>query len=60
MSDDKKRPGSVDEKLISLNENEEVRYWTQALDISEEKLRQLVKMHGNSAHLIRQALGKDA
>ena len=60
MSDEKKPSGSEDKELICLNENEEVRYWTQALDISEEKLRQLVKMHGNSAHLIRQALGKAA
>ena len=60
MADDKKRPEPADQELITLNEEHEVRYWTQALDISEEKLRQLVKMHGNSATLIRQALNKAA
>ena len=35
----------------------EVRYWTQALGVTEERLRQLVKDHGNSATAVRTALG---
>jgi hypothetical protein len=39
-----------------LGEEWEVRYWTQALGVSEERLRDLVKRHGNSAKAVREAL----
>ena len=60
MSDDKTNRGNPDRKLISLNEDYEVRYWTEALGVSEERLRQLVSQHGHSAERIREALGKAA
>ncbi len=56
MSDDKTNKGTPDRKLISMNEDYEVRYWTEALGISEARLRELVARHGNSAEKIREAL----
>ena len=47
-----------DSSRISLTQDHEVRYWTETLDITEERLRQLVKDHGNSAEAVRLALGK--
>jgi hypothetical protein len=43
-----------------LDEEYEVRYWTETLGISEDRLRSLVAQHGNSASKIREALGKAA
>ena len=60
MSDDLKNVGSPDRKLISLEEDHEVRYWTKALDVSEEELRRLVHKHGHSAEKIRENLKKTA
>jgi uncharacterized protein DUF3606 len=60
MSDDLKNVGSPDRKLISLEEEHEVRYWTTALGVTEQRLRELVAKHGHSAEKIRQALGKAA
>jgi hypothetical protein len=60
MADDMSKRGSQDRNRISLSEEHEVRYWTKALDVSEEQLRELVQKHGNSAQKIREALGKAA
>ena len=49
---------AADSSRISLTQDHEVRYWTEALDVTEERLRQLVKDHGNSAEAVRSALGK--
>ena len=54
------RAMSVDRKTISLERPEDVRYWTQALRLSEEQLRLLVRMHGNAVEPIRTALNKHA
>jgi hypothetical protein len=56
MSDDKTKKGTPDRKLISLNEDYEVRYWTEALGVSETRLRELVAKHGHSAEKIREQL----
>ncbi len=58
MSDDKHKTGPQDGKRINLHEDYEVRYWTEALGVSKERLAALVKEHGNSADKVRQALGK--
>ncbi len=60
MSDDRTKRGPQDRSRINLDEDYEVRYWTEALGVSEERLRSLVQQHGNSADKIRQALGKAA
>jgi len=36
----------------------QVRYWTAALEVSEEELRRLVGEVGNSAETVRTALAK--
>ncbi len=48
---------AADASRISLGQDHEVRYWTKELGITEERLRQLVKDHGNSAEAVRTALG---
>ena len=60
MSDNKKNVGSPDRKLIAMNEEYEVSYWTQALGVSRERLQQLVTQHGNSAEAVRKALKDSA
>ena len=60
MSDDKNLRGPSDRSRINLNEDYEVRYWSQTLGVSEERLRELVRQHGNSPEKIREALGKAA
>jgi hypothetical protein len=60
MADDKSKSGGSDRTRINLNEDYEIRYWTKALGIPEERLRDLVREHGNSAEKIRQALGQAA
>jgi hypothetical protein len=37
MADDLKDPGSQDRARISVNEEHELRYWTEALGVSEAK-----------------------
>jgi hypothetical protein len=56
MADDKSNRGEPDRSRININEDYEVRYWTQALGVSRERLEELVKRHGSSADAIRQAL----
>jgi hypothetical protein len=56
MADDKSNRGEPDRSRINLNEDYEVKYWTNALGVSRERLEQLVQQHGNSAETIRQAL----
>lgn len=60
MSDDKTNRGAQDRSRISLGEDYEVRYWTEALGVSKERLEELVRQHGNSAEKIREALKKAA
>lgn len=60
MADDKSIRAPQDRKHINLNEDCEVRHWTQTLGVSEERLRELVQKHGNSPDKIREALGKAA
>ena len=54
---DKTKHGANDHKLISLNEDHEVRYWTKALGVSEQQLRDVVKRIGHSAAKVRVELG---
>lgn len=58
MSDDKSKTSPQDASKINVNEDYEVRYWCNELEVSEERLRQLVKDHGVSVEAIRSALGR--
>jgi len=55
MSDNAKQTG-LDRKLISLEEDYEVRDWTKSLGCTEEQLRAAVKAVGNSAERVREYL----
>jgi len=60
MADDRSKRGPQDRSRISLEEDYEVRYWTDALGVSADRLRELVQEHGNSAGAVRKALDKAA
>ena len=58
MPDDTTNRGAQDRARININEDHEIRYWTKALGVSEEKLREAVAAVGVSADAVRQHLGK--
>ncbi|WP_081721058.1 DUF3606 domain-containing protein [Pseudoxanthomonas suwonensis] len=58
MSDDRNNPGRPDRDRINLNEDYEVRYWTEALGVSEQELRDAVQAVGSTAEAVRRHLGK--
>jgi hypothetical protein len=53
MADDLGNRGPADRKRISLSEDWEVRYWTNALGISEDRLREVIVEVGHMADAIR-------
>lgn len=57
MSDNTSKTG-LDRKLISLEEDYEVRDWSKSLGCTPEQLREAVKAVGNSADAVREYLGK--
>lgn len=58
MSDYLNNRGAQDRARISLDEPHEVRYWTEALNVSEDRLRELVAEVGQSAKAVRDKLGQ--
>ena len=58
MADDLNNRGPQDRARISLAEAHEVRYWTDALGISEDQLKSLVAEVGNSADAVKAKLAK--
>ncbi|MDH0090262.1 MAG: DUF3606 domain-containing protein [Achromobacter mucicolens] len=58
MSDDLSKRGPQDRSRINVNEPHELRYWTQALGVTESQLREAVKAVGPSATAVREHLGK--
>ena len=58
MADDKKQTAQ-DRKLISLEEDYEVRDWTTSLGCTPAQLREGVKAVGNSAEKVRAYLSKE-
>lgn len=57
MPDDLSDRGPQDRSRISMQEDHEVRYWTKALNVSKERLAQLVKQVGNSVEAVKRKLG---
>jgi hypothetical protein len=51
-------PGEPDRNRINLNEDYEVRYWTEHFDVTREQLAVAVTKVGNSDDAVRQLLGK--
>lgn len=58
MSDDKSKRRPADRNQISLNEDYEVRYWSEAFGVTKEQLGAAVKAVGNSADKVREHLKK--
>ena len=58
MADNMKDRGAQDRSRINVNESWELQYWTKALGVSEEQLRDAVKAAGTSADAVRKHLGK--
>ncbi|MFC5609005.1 DUF3606 domain-containing protein [Variovorax soli] len=52
MPDDRAKTGS-DRKLISMDQDQEVRDWALRLGCSEQELREAVETVGNSADEVR-------
>lgn len=58
MSDDLNKRGAQDRQRVNINEEHEVRYWTDALNVTPEQLRKAVKEVGPMADDVRNWLGK--
>ncbi len=58
MGDNKQETGQPDRERINLSEDYEVRYWVQALGVSEQKLREAVHTVGTSAAKVREYVRK--
>jgi hypothetical protein len=52
MSDSKDIRGPQDRSRVALDQDYEVRYWTQRFECSEEELRRAVRKVGNSVEAI--------
>ncbi|MDB5847301.1 MAG: hypothetical protein JWP29_1053 [Rhodoferax sp.] len=57
MADNLNLRGGADRSRININEPHEVRYWTDALHVSEAELRTAVASVGVSAEEVRLHLG---
>lgn len=60
MADNLKDVGPQDGKEISLKEEHELDYWTKALGVTRQQLRDAVEAVGHSAAAVRRHLGKPA
>jgi hypothetical protein len=58
MADNLQKAGPQDRSRINVNERWELDYWTQALNVSAEELKRVVKEVGTSATAVRAALQK--
>jgi len=58
MSDDKSKTGSPDRDRINVNEDYELQYWTKALGVSADELREALKAVGPTSNAVREHLGK--
>ncbi|MCC6535430.1 MAG: DUF3606 domain-containing protein [Burkholderiales bacterium] len=60
MADDTNVRGPQDRSRINTEQDYELRYWTQALGVSEEQLRQAVQQVGSNADKVREHLRQGA
>jgi hypothetical protein len=56
MADDKTKRAPQDAKLISLEEDYEVEYWTRRFGVTAERLVEAVQKVGNSAERVGEEL----
>ena len=58
MPDDPSKRGKPDQDRINVHEDWERKHWAKELGISEDRLRELVKLHGPMVKDVKKALGK--
>lgn len=58
MADNLQNAGPQDRSRINVNEEWELRYWTEELGVSKERLAELVKEVGPTVAAVRQRLAK--
>jgi Protein of unknown function (DUF3606) len=58
MVDDLKDRGAQDRSRVNVNEDHEVRYWTQKWGVSKEQLADAVQKVGVSVDAVARELGK--
>jgi hypothetical protein len=58
MADDLKDRGAQDRIRVNVNEDHEVRYWTQKWGVSKEQLTVAVQKAGVSADAVARELGR--
>src|SRR5262245_42217452 len=56
MADDRMKRGSQDRSKINMEQEHEIRYWTQELGVSEAMLNAAVAKVGNSVEAVRREL----
>ena len=59
MSDNLQKAGQQDRSRINVNEEWEVRHWTEALGVSREELERAVAEVGVSANAVREHLKRN-
>ena len=59
MADNLQDRGAQDRARVNINEEHEVRYWTEKFGVSEEDLIQAVSIVGVSAEEVGRYLKKD-
>jgi hypothetical protein len=58
MADDTSKPGRPDRDRINVNEEWELRDWSQKFGVSPDELKRAVQQVGDRADAVRQHLGK--
>jgi len=58
MADDKDRRGPRDRERIDVNEDYELRYWSEKFGVSRDDLQQAVQRVGNKAADVERALSR--
>jgi hypothetical protein len=56
MADDRMKRGAQDRRRINVEQEHEIRYWTQELGVSEAALTAAVAKVGNSVEAVRREL----
>ena len=57
MSDDKKKIGNPDRRMVSASEDYELRYFARKHNIPLAEARRLLQLHGNDRERLEAAVG---
>ncbi|MEA2781213.1 MAG: hypothetical protein QOK29_2757 [Rhodospirillaceae bacterium] len=58
MADDLQKRGPADRSRVNVNEDYELRYWSDKWNVSHDQLRDAVRKVGPSAEKVAKHLGK--